>query len=327
MSEQLCSRCSEIPFDKGLKTLRALKLPSDVRKWSLGIYGRIRASSCPFCEVVTTLCTNFAFASWEAVQPPDDSQEVVVEFQPSAGFVSSNFLLNSSICVASDSLLAEPNTCYARATFDEYIDFEDVGRWIQTCQKEHTQPDCCPSPFTSALLPRIGKRQLDFRVIDVQNMCITYAPLRCRYMALSYVLGTSKQSRLILERFNEDTLMQPGSLERTPSLIPNTIRDAITVVRRLQEQYLWVDFLCLVQDDPEEMEACTIIMNMVFEMAVLTIVAAGSEHAWDGLHGVEPTSRKFSRYIREIVPGLSMTTSKDVDSLVRRSTYATRAWT
>jgi hypothetical protein len=49
-----------------------------------------------------------------------------------------------------------------------------------------------------------------------------------------------------------------GPVDATPwlncifHLIPQTIKDAIEIVKQLGESYLWVGSLCLVQDDEED---------------------------------------------------------------------------
>lgn len=235
--------------------------------------------------------------------------------------------MGSSVCIVGD-LVGEHAYC-ARATFDEFIDFDGVRRWISTCDQKHGEygSNCRPTLFNPAVLPKIGKRQVDLKVIDVDNMCVVYTPLRCKYIALSYVWGTNRRTRLVLTTHNEETLMQPGALANARNSIPNTILDAITVVRRLGERYLWVDSLCLVQDDAGELEECVAIMDLFYEMACLTIVAADGEDAWSAIQGVAPTPRRTNRRVREIAPGLNMTTTMDMDNLLRRSAYSTRAWT
>ncbi|QDS70265.1 hypothetical protein FKW77_007657 [Venturia effusa] len=123
--------------------------------------------------------------------------------------------------------------------------------------------------------------------------------------------------------------MEPGALvaDSTQRSIPNTIIDAISVVRQLGECYLWVDSLCLLQDDKEELKECTSIMDLFYEMALLTIVA-GSGDAWSGLPGVAPTPRGFKPTKRRIKPDLALVvTSPGLDVLLRRSVYSSRAWT
>jgi hypothetical protein len=66
-------------------------------------------------------------------------------------------------------------------------------------------------------------------------------------------------------------------------------------------------------------------MDLFYEMAMLTIVAASGD-AWSGLPGVEPTPRGINRVVRDIIPGLKMTTIVEMDTPLRRS-VSSRAWT
>jgi len=270
---------------------------------------------------------------WHPLMPPDDSEEVIVEWCTDTGVFNSNqFRISSGtdrpcICLAETSEETLPYR--ARETFDEFIDFNDVGRWISNCDRMHagSESRCLPTPFNPAILPRISKRQLELRLIDVKEMCIVYAQPKCIYVALSYVWGSRKNSSLILTNHNEDALMQPGALADKQAFIANTIWDSMTVVRKLGERYLWVDSLCLVQDDAVELQECVAIMDLFYEMASLTIVAGDGEDAWAGLQGVEPTSRMMNRPVKEIIPGLKLTKTSEMESLLRKSVYSTRAWT
>jgi hypothetical protein len=207
-------------------------------------------------------------ASWDPFMPPDDSQEVVVKWPSNARFFESvGFDLGSYICIAGKLETTFPYC--VRIKIDEYVDFDNVRRWVSHCDQNHGGygRDRFPTPFNLAIMPRAGKRQLDFRVIDVSKMSIVFAPIKCRYLALSYVWGTRKTGRLVLTSHNEEALMKPAALTENRASIPNTIWDAITVVRKLGENYLWVDSLCLVQDDPIEIEQCVAIMDLFYEMA------------------------------------------------------------
>jgi hypothetical protein len=67
---------------------------------------------------------------------------------------------------------------------------------------------------------------------------------------------------------------------------------------------------------------------LFYEMATFTIVAAGNENGFEGLEGVPPTRRSTqSRTVKDIIPGLKMTAFTDVDVLLPKSVYQTRAWT
>lgn len=65
-----------------------------------------------------------------------------------------------------------------------------------------------------------------------------------------------------------------------PENLSRTITDAIWLTRQLGYRYLWVDALCIVQDDPikEKMIHLT-RMDAVYNCSKLTIVAASGLHA------------------------------------------------
>ncbi len=102
-------------------------------------------------------------------------------------------------------------------------------------------------------------------------------------MALSYVRGLVK----VYRAKKQDFVFHAG--ESYPSLplvdleIPRTIEDAITVVRMIGERYLWVDALCIQQDNPRELREMIRNMDQVFKNSILTIVAESGEHADEGL--------------------------------------------
>ena len=48
----------------------------------------------------------------------------------------------------------------------------------------------------------------------------------------------------------------------------------MVLARMIGERYLWVDALCLVQDDEPEMQKATDRMDEIYQGAVFTIVAA-----------------------------------------------------
>jgi hypothetical protein len=98
--------------------------------------------------------------------------------------------------------------------------------------------------------------------------------------------------------------MHPGALFEAQASIPNTILDVMTVARMLQERYLWVDSLCLLQDDSERITGMYSNMDLFYELAVFTIVATSGADAHFGLPGVEPRPRQVSRFVEEVLPGL-----------------------
>lgn len=63
--------------------------------------------------------------------------------------------------------------------------------------------------------------------------------------------------------------------------MPNTFQDAIYVVKKLGLRYLWIDALCIVQDDKDDWEAQAVTMCDVFAHSQITISAAKSSSSAD----------------------------------------------
>lgn len=173
----------------------------------------------------------------------------------------------------------------------------------------------------------MGKPGL-LRVIDVRRKCILEAPRDCRYVALSYVWGGIPT--LQATRLNIENLSRPNGLLNASLAIPvaRTILDAIELTQNIDEDYLWVDSLCIVQDDPQEKHNQIGAMDRVYGGAVLTIIAAGGAHADSGLAGVRPASRAVKQIIEETNPGLSLAASLPSQGFqLKLSVWNTRAWT
>jgi hypothetical protein len=66
------------------------------------------------------------------------------------------------------------------------------------------------------------------------------------------------------------------------SQLPQTIRDAVEVTRSLGLDYLWVDALCIIQDDPEDCASEIAKMSSVYRGSTITISAASAKDCTEG---------------------------------------------
>lgn len=114
--------------------------------------------------------------------------------------------------------------------------------------------------------------------------------------------------------------------------LPRTIQDAITVTRRLNLKYIWIDRLCIVQDDEVQREKELEKMGEIFANAYVTISAATAINSEKGfLEGRELLSRAYTRPIK--IPSFSPNGLRDHVMLYQRGSATTRepihhrAWT
>jgi hypothetical protein len=90
------------------------------------------------------------------------------------------------------------------------------------------------------------------------------------YVTLSHCWGG--HACLSTTRANLEEHQQCIEFER----LPPTFKDAITTTRKLAFQYLWIDSLCIVQDDLDDWSFHARIMGTIYENALCTIAATRS---------------------------------------------------
>lgn len=171
------------------------------------------------------------------------------------------------------------------------IDLALVQNWLSNCRGH----DSCKE-IRAAQLANMAQTfyTSGFRLIDVIEGRLVEKTQPCEYIALSYVWGQAASFGLCTKRENLSTLSRPSSLDRSHTQdgvskrLPKTIADAISFCRFIGQRYLWVDSLCIVQDDPDEKRRLIHGMNSVYENADLTLVALSGVDAEAGLAGISP---------------------------------------
>ncbi|KAB5536228.1 heterokaryon incompatibility protein-domain-containing protein [Coniochaeta sp. 2T2.1] len=103
------------------------------------------------------------------------------------------------------------------------------------------------------------------------------------YTALSYCWGTTEPFTTLSTNISE---MREGIAS---SKLPQTIKDAIQLTRFLGIQHLWVDALCIIQDDKVDWAHESSKMAGIYGNAYVTIAAASASSAGQGfLHSRQP---------------------------------------
>ncbi|KAF5339651.1 hypothetical protein D9758_015602 [Tetrapyrgos nigripes] len=141
--------------------------------------------------------------------------------------------------------------------------------WLKDCSEKH---EVCQKIIKS-------NTQLPTRVIDVNgpHLKITKG-LTGKYTALSYCWGQDSHTHLKLIKNKLDAFQ--GNIPWVE--LPQTLKDAIFVTRGLGIPFLWIDALCIIQDDREDWRTEAACMNDVYRNAVVTLFAADSASASQG---------------------------------------------
>lgn len=100
-----------------------------------------------------------------------------------------------------------------------------------------------------------------------------------RYVALSHCWGKGRNLCT-----THSTLQ--SHKEGIPMLsLPQTFRDAVAIVRKLDIRYLWIDSLCIIQDDPHDWQVESANMAAIYRDAYLVIGASRGESDSQGFLG------------------------------------------
>ncbi|KAH8782734.1 heterokaryon incompatibility protein-domain-containing protein, partial [Diaporthe sp. PMI_573] len=215
------------------------------------------------------------------------------------------------------------------------VDLGVVRTWLQEC-RDHK---ACNENRRSQQSNLVQFFASGFRLIDVMEGKLVKKTDPREYIALSYVWGQLEPPPLRTNKQNLSALHEPSSLyplkedQSATEQIPRTIADAIALCRSIGKRYLWVDSICIVQDDMDEKRRLIHGMDRVYENASLTVVALSGSDAAAGLAGITHRGRDndndrrrhlFHEGHRTHCIGISR---MSLEEHVRSSHWNTRGWT
>jgi len=219
--------------------------------------------------------------------------------------------------------LSKPSEGFVRSARDvneKEIDIELIHNWITACQNLHETCERNPSWLEESGLTDA------MCVIDVQANCLTQIKSSETFVALSYVWGQISIPQLTSH--NRQILESPGGLKTIEDKMPNTITDAIRLTRLLRERYLWIDSLCIIQDDMQNKHDQFRTMHLIYGMAKLVIIEASGSDANAGLPGIPPRPRDFKQPLLQLGPDLCLTAAApELESVLSRTKWSQRGWT
>lgn len=207
----------------------------------------------------------------------------------------------------------------------------EISRCVESCNHRVIWPGFVPSRllFVGADGDDGDSVRLMTRGDIISKTSWAVPTAQVKYAALSYCWGSSgdaeKQCKTELHSFQERLHAIPFT-ELTP-----VVRDAAIVARRLCIPYLWVDSLCIIQDDKNDWANECSLMGLVYSNAYITISTLSSSSCQDGfLHRPSP-----SPTADEIVSGWydddaldsEMAETNDMIEDYASSSWSTRGWT
>lgn len=158
-----------------------------------------------------------------------------------------------------------------------------MRKQLYDCTTAH--PDCVQSD-TSGNDPRLPTRVLyvnttrsyhDFvRVVETNGTT-------GKYCALSHCWGPVDRQPIRTTKEN----IQDHILGIPFEALPRTFREAVILTRSLGIEYLWIDSLCILQNDEDDWAHEAASMGDLYRQATLVIAAAGSEDSGGGLFNCE----------------------------------------
>lgn len=168
---------------------------------------------------------------------------------------------------------------------------------IPEVESDHTwsEADVEIDRSIESLVTKLPRRLIDLqpsnldsgqiRIVETTNVMLSYA-------TLSYCWGTIHNKTWLTEKGNLHKRTSAFNIES----MPKTVREAFIITSRLGFRYIWVDALCIVQDDAAEWARESANMGNIYHESVVTIVASSSRSAEQGCFNTRSRSH-FDKFI------------------------------
>jgi hypothetical protein len=219
----------------------------------------------------------------------------------------------------------------ARSVDPEVFSIDLIKSWLKRCEQHG---GACNDPLPENSL------EIKIRVIDVGLKMICDLPEKEDYYALSYCWGGIPQRTLT--KINLQDWNKPGGLGVEDDMAP-TIWDAmeckasikltptmadLSVTYRLGGKYLWVDSMCIIQDEDSDRSRHIESMHLIYHNAYATLINSSGTTCNSGFVGL---SSKYPRSLLQAQMRLGSHSWATVDDIwwtsLRTCPWNERAWT
>lgn len=145
-----------------------------------------------------------------------------------------------------------------------------IKDWLKQCDLHRQCSDQYPG--------RLPKRVIDVgsqNDSSIPKLYTTHGE-KAQYVALSYCWGGPQSGKL------ENNNLRQYCVALDTRKLSQTVQDAIHVVRAVGLRYLWVDAICIIQDDDNDRATEISVMSQIYQRALFTIAAESAQSARNG---------------------------------------------
>ncbi len=161
-----------------------------------------------------------------------------------------------------------------------------ASTWLQRCSRFHGRSHCFP--LDDVLLPT---RLVYIPCSSDENLQLQRTEgLMGRYVTLSYCWGGTSKAISMTTRSTLNSMESGFRVEQ----LPKTLQDAISITRRLGFQYIWIDSLCIIQEDSEDWARESGRMAQVYGNASLTLCSDLAKDSDEGIFQLRDTLTSHS---------------------------------
>ncbi|KAH7328879.1 heterokaryon incompatibility protein-domain-containing protein [Stachybotrys elegans] len=164
---------------------------------------------------------------------------------------------------------------------------EAAAAWVRECASKHEKCSDEASPLPTRILDVGG-------CSDVAKLIEPAPGSIDKYAALSYCWGQSLPFKT-----TRDSYQARKKGINIPRL-PQTFQDAVKITRHLGLQYLWIDSICILQDDSADWARESARMTNVYSGAYIVISANRSKASNGGCFHVREPRLKSTMHIPEL---------------------------
>jgi len=146
--------------------------------------------------------------------------------------------------------------------------------WLEACVERHGSA-CSPPAVADGWLPTRLLEVVpgaDKIYLRLRETTVLLPREDSRYVALSHCWG---QGGTPFTTTHQTLSLRMDGIDI--NALPQTFRDSVTLTERLGLRYLWIDSLCIIQDDAEDWAREAALMASVYRDAHLVLNAANSE--------------------------------------------------